>query len=209
MTTVSFSDGLASHETYMKEALAEAEEGARQGEVVKVPRGGAVRRASKPVEEKEAASQVDGLGRPSYGRLPKRRRGCQRTARVDRPQLAGGWLGQSEAVPQGVGNWGTALLCPSHPDCFALPQPPSLSGRKLRDHCTPSCILLGRSHSLALRDGSFRREGGAGSRHDRVDSHWRTPQSGRPPGPDRAKPRHPGRSASRPASTPSDPAKGL
>ncbi|MCG6945614.1 MAG: tRNA adenosine(34) deaminase TadA [Deltaproteobacteria bacterium] len=33
MTTGSFSNGLDPHETYMREALAEAEEGARQGEV--------------------------------------------------------------------------------------------------------------------------------------------------------------------------------
>jgi len=118
---------------------------------------------------------VDGLGRPSYaGRVTnpsyQRRRGCQRTARVESPR--------------------SGVRAASSP----------IAARRL------TAYWEGRAAMGAT--GPFGERAAARTRHDRVDSHSRAPRSGRPPGPDRAKPHHPGRSASRPASTTSDPARG-
>ena len=157
--------------TYGRESLAQsvgvfhrpATVGARQAEVVKVPRGGAVRRACGRTTGFQArrGAAVDGLGRPSYaGRVTnpsyQRRRGCQRTARVESPR--------------------SGVRAASSP----------IAARRL------TAYWEGRAAMGAT--GPFGERAAARTRHDRVDSHSRAPRSGRPPGPDRAKPHHPGRS---------------
>ena len=89
---------------------------------------------------------------------------------------------------------------------------PSSASRSLEQHCWTSqqChppapeaawsrSVLGRH---VLRRGAVSARGRRGTRRDCVDSHSRTPRSGGPRGPKRAKPRHPGRSASRRSARP-------